>query len=150
MVVVVLVVMVVSSVHLIGGEGRVNRVWKGIYVCCLNIYYYFCSSTLTLHQLNWWQWQKYRIESNREGLADRRKKYKHSNTMEWRGMASYGLLPVVFIAIFALRFRNNSLIKYKATCSHKRAHNAHCTGDTHTHIYAMCMSINCTYLTFWI
>lgn len=36
------------------------------------------------------------------------------------GMAWYGLLPVVFITIFALRFCNNSLIKYKTTYSHKR------------------------------
>lgn len=54
-----------------------------------------------------------------------------SHHITWLGMVWYGLLPVVFIAIFALRFRNNSLIKYKTTYSHKRAQ-CTCTPETHT------------------
>lgn len=114
------------------GSGRVFVYVVWIFIIIFAQAHWLC--------INWIDDNDKNIESNGRDWLIEGKKYKHSNNNASHGMAWHGLLPVVFIAIFALRFRNNSLIKYKTTCSHKRAHKAHCIGDTHdcVHTHTQC------------
>lgn len=112
-----------------------NFFFVSFYCCCC------CCAQAHRLCINWIDDNDKNIELVWKGLVHRgeRKKnrIRNSNITSyhiWHGIAYDSMVRFttccVFITIFALRFRNNSLIKYKTTYSHK----CKCT-NTHTHTY---------------